>query len=256
VDETVTDVTRSRDGRVGTVTVDRAGAGNSLTADVLADLRAAVEAVAAETTAVVLRTAGDEVFTVGADLDVVGDLSPEEYATFQAAGRRTLDAIEAAPAVVVAAVDGPAVGGGTELVCAVDLAVAAADATFALPEATIGLVPGGGATQRLPRLVGPRTAMAMLTTGDPVSAAAAERAGLVNRVVESDAEGAARDLAASVADNPTTAVAAIKDLVRDAPDVPLDEGLDREAERSTAVYEAGDARERIAEFLGDDGGEP
>jgi enoyl-CoA hydratase len=248
----MTVVNWSRDGAVGIVTIDRPSAGNSVTTDVLAGLREAFDELRDSATAIVLRTAGDDVFSVGADLDTVGDLSAKEYARFQADGHRTLDVIQNSSAVVVAAVDGPAIGGGTEFVCAVDLAVATTDASFALPEATIGLVPGGGATQRLPRLVGRRMAMEMLTTGEGISARSAEAAGLVNQVVTDDATGAAMDMATSVAENPAMAIAEIKSLVRTAMGTDLETGLDREGARSTTVYDSGNARSQIEQFVGND----
>jgi len=130
--------------------------------------------------------------------------------------------------------------------------VAAEDAEFATPEAKLGLVPGGGATQRLPRAVGPNKAKELLTTGEPISAEEAERLGLVNRVVpDGEVEETAQSLAAEVAGNAPLAVRRAKQLVDEGLEMSLEGALSYEQEVTFTLYGTEDASEGIASFVED-----
>lgn len=241
------------DGSIGTVTIDHTKKLNALSTDINDALRDAFdqfEDVGVD--AVVLRTAGDRAFVSGADLSELHGMSRREFIRYQKNARRTNDTIASHPAPVIVAVDGFAYGGGCELVLASDMVVAEEGATFALPEVTLGLVPGGGATQRLPRVVGPNKAKEMLTTGKPIDAAEGRNFGLVNQVVdEGEAADVARELAETVAGNAPLAVREAKRLVNEGLDTPLNAGKSFEQEVTFTLYETHDAREGIEAFAMD-----
>ncbi|WP_348607290.1 enoyl-CoA hydratase/isomerase family protein [Halobaculum rarum] len=195
---------RAADGEYRTVTIDRPEARNALTPDSLDALERAV--VEADEPVVLLRGAGSA-FCAGADLGVVESL--DDPAAFAGHGQRVADAIESADAVVIAAVDGAARGGGVELALACDLRVATPEATFAETGVSFGLFGAWGGTARLPRVVGEGVALDIACSARVVDAEEARRMGLVSRVV-SDPSTVARE----VADNDPEALSAVKRLVR------------------------------------------
>lgn len=240
------------DGRIGTVTIDRPEKLNALTSGINTALREAFEELDGEVDAIVLRSAGDRAFVAGADIEEIHDRTAREFEQFQRNGRETNDTIANHPAIVIAAVRGIAYGGGFELALAADMVVAGEGAEFATPETKLGLVPGGGATQRLPRVVGPNKAKELLTTGEPIPAGEAERQGLVNRVVPDDeVEEAARSLADDVAENAPLAVRRVKQLVDEGLEMSLEGALSYEQEATFTLYGTEDAEEGIASFVED-----
>ncbi len=151
---------------------------------------------------------------------------------------------------VVAAVNGIAFGGGCELTLACDVRIASTAARFGQPEIKLGIIPGWGGTQRLPRLIGRSAAIELLLTGDPIDAARALALGLVSRVVEPDELlGAAIDVARKFAAQAPLALAATKRAVADGLDRPLSEGLDAERREFVGLFATEDAREGITAFL-------
>jgi enoyl-CoA hydratase/carnithine racemase len=151
---------------------------------------------------------------------------------------------------VVAAVNGIAFGGGCELTLACDVRIASSSARFGQPEIKLGIIPGWGGTQRLPRLIGRAAAIQLLFTGDPIDAARALAIGLVSRVVEPDTLlGAARDVASRFAAQSPLALAATKRALADGLDRPLAEGLEAERREFVGLFTSEDAREGITAFL-------
>jgi len=246
-------VTHDVDGDVATVTIDRPDKLNALNADVLRDLEAAFEAVEGEARAVVLRTAGDRAFVAGADITLFDELASQtEFVEFLRLQNRVNDYVAAHSAVVVSAVDGLAFGGGLELVLATDLVVADVDAEFGLPEVKLGFVPGGGGTQRLPRVVGPNKAKEMIVTGNPITAAEGRELGLVNAVVEDgDVAGAARDLVDDAMANAPLAVEEALRLVDEGMDASLDTAMRYEQAVTAYLYTTEDNAEGIRAFTED-----
>ena len=203
---------------------------------------------AGEVRAIVLAGAGDKAFMAGADLDefqrlLDGDGSIEEHVEIS---RRALDRLAALPQPVIAAVQAAALGGGLEVALACDLIVADPGARLGFPEVRLGLMPGAGGTQRLPRRIGIGPARELLLLGRAVDAAEGHRLGLVNRV---SAPGAALDealeLAARLAALPGRAVAAIKRVLA----AELAPGLDREREAFLELFRTADVREGVAAFV-------
>ncbi len=205
---------------VRTVTLDRPECRNALTSAALPDLAAAVET---ELPVVCLRGAGSA-FCAGADLDEVSALDGASAAAFAERGQRTMRAVAESPAAVVAAVDGPARGGGVELALAADVRVATPDATFAEPGVAARLFGAWGGTHRLPRVVGPGAAADLSLTGRTVDAGTALQMGLVSRVVD-DPTAVADEIAAN--DHETVGV--LVERLRDDAPVAERERAEREA---------------------------
>lgn len=151
---------------------------------------------------------------------------------------------------IVAAINGFALGGGLELAMACDIRIASSTAKLGQPEVRLGIIPGWGGTQRLPRLVGRGRALELLLSGDPVEAPRALEMGLVNRVVEPDQlEQAAVEAADRLAQSAPLAIAAIKRAVNRGLALPLDAGLAAELEEFDATFRTADALEGISAFL-------
>jgi len=165
-------------------------------------------------------------------------------------GRRALDAVATCPKPVIAAIHGYALGGGFELAIACDLIVAAESTRLGLPEVTLGLMPGGGGTQRLPRLIGRLRANDLLMTGRSITAAEALEWGLVNRVAPDEGVlDAAVDLAQVIARRAPIAVGMGKRLVQEGLDQPLAVALAHERESTLHLYGTDDAKEGIDAFV-------
>jgi enoyl-CoA hydratase len=208
--------------------LNRPRAANALSTTLLAAVADTLDAAAADDAvrAVVL-TGGATLFSVGADPTAI--VSPPGGEDRLAERTACHARIACFPKPLVAAVCGPAIGGGCELVLAADLVVAGASARFALPETTLGLIPGAGGTQRLVRTIGKPLAMQMILAGTELTAADALRAGLVGEVVADDAcLPRARELAQAIAARPARAVRLAKEAVSQAWELPLAEGLARE----------------------------
>lgn len=213
---------------------------NTLTEEVAAAVSADLEKLGHDTRVVVLRGKGEKAFSAGADLKAIrGDGSPP-------VGIQPLaDLIESLPIPVVAAIHGHCLGGGLEVALACDLRIAQTGAKLALPEVKLGLIPGGGGTQRLPRLVGRGRAAWLMMSGERLTAAEAERWGLVEFVVDDLDEGIEHAAGAIAAQSPNS-VRALKQLLR----VTRNEPNDRlELEVFARCVRSDDGREGVAAFL-------
>ena len=221
---------------------------NALSLAVLARL----EAVAAELTldppGAVVVTGGERIFAAGANIAEFG--GPDEAATIGPAFHRALDAIAAIPRFVIAAVSGYALGGGCELALACDYRIASEKAVFGQPEILLGIIPGGGGTQRLPRLVGPSRAKEMMITGRQVKADEALRIGLADEVVPHDAlTERARSLAADIARGALVSQSLVKRAVDDGLSATLTDGLLLERELFVESFRTQDSRIGVKSFL-------
>lgn len=176
--------------------------------------------------AIVVTGAGDKAFSAGADLKERATLSPDQVRQFLDRIRGTFNLVEVMPQPVIAAINGLAFGGGLEFAMACDLRVAVQSAQLALTETSLGIIPGAGGTQRLPRLVGPGRAKELVFTARRLSATEAEAWGLVNRVVP-DGTGleAALQVAAAIANNAPVALQQAKFAINQGLEVDLTSGL-------------------------------
>jgi enoyl-CoA hydratase len=205
------------DGRVAIVTLNRPHADNAITTDMGARLTEIVETLAVRTAvrAVILTGAGERAFSVGSDLRQRHNMTKEDWLRQRQAFDRTLYAVRELRKPILAAVNGVAYGGGSELAQSTDFILASDNATFGQPEAMIGLSAGGGSPVFLPRLLPPGKALQMLMTGDPISAHEGYRLGMVSEVhPQTELIGAARRVAEKIASNSPTAVQAVKRAVR------------------------------------------
>lgn len=170
---------------VAIVTIDRPKALNALNAATVSDLSKAIAAIGADPSirAVIITGSGEKAFVAGADITEMQAMSASEARAWGRLGQQVFASLEALPQPVIAAVNGFALGGGCELAMACDIRIAAENARFGQPESGLGITPGFGGTQRLPRLVGAGRAKELLFTADIVDAAEALRIGLVNKVV-------------------------------------------------------------------------
>jgi enoyl-CoA hydratase/carnithine racemase len=199
-----------RDG-VGTIRIDRPPM-NAIDLRVMEELHAAArEAGEREDLGAVVLWGGERVFAAGADVKMLAGLGRDEVRTMIASMQEAYDAVEAIPKVVVAAVNGFALGGGCELAMCADLRFAAEDARFGQPEILLGVIPGAGGTQRLPRLVGVSRAKDLVYSGRQVDAEEALRIGLVDAVLPAgDVYAGALEAASGYAKGPRLALAAAK----------------------------------------------
>ncbi len=248
-------VERQPDG-VALVRLDRPKA-NALSAAVLDQLHDAATALQADPPGAVVLWGGRRIFAAGADIVELGasgaggagGASGARGATIGADFARALGALAGIPRATIAALNGYALGGGLELALACDFRVAAEDARFGLPEVLLGVIPGGGGTQRLPRLIGPSRAKELILTGRQVRADEAFRMGLVNRVVApDDVLATALAWGAELAAGPLVAHALAKSAVDRGLEVTLAEGLVMEQEAFEAVVGTEDAARGIASF--------
>lgn len=241
------------DGVVRIFTLHRPAAYNALSSALLRELSAALTTCVADpgVRAVVITGSGTKAFSAGADLGELKGLSAEDAHSVLAAGQQLLQRLEALPVPVVAAVNGLALGGGFELTLACTLMVSAETASFGLPEAGLGLIPGYGGTQRLPRLVGRANAAHLMLTGDRLSAARAYELGLLATapVPPDELQKTALALAHQIAGRSPQAVRAILTALRLGADCPIETGLALESALAALAVASTDAAEGIGAFL-------
>src|SRR3954469_24566534 len=212
-----------RDDGVAVITLNNPKV-NALSQALLAELREAAEDLTADPPGAVVITGGERIFAAGADISEFGDADRARAIT--AGFHAALDAFAAVPRFVIAAVSGYALGGGCELALACDYRIAGERAVFGQPEVLLGIVPGGGGTQRLPRLIGPSRAKEMMITGRQVKAEEALRIGLADEVVAHEAlHERAFALAAEVAKGAVLAAAMVKHAVDAGIDMDIADGL-------------------------------
>jgi enoyl-CoA hydratase len=236
-------------GRVGEIALNRPNALNALNSTMIGEIATAAKAFDAnDAIGAILLTGSEKAFAAGADIKEMASLSfTDAYLGDYASG---MDRIAAVRKPVVAAVAGYCLGGGAELALLSDVIIAADTAKFAQPEITLGIIPGMGATQRLPRAVGKAKAMDMILTGRMIDAAEAERIGLVSRVVAVAELGrTAQSVAETIAAMPLPAVLAAKESVQRAFATPLAEGIRFERRAFQALFATGDQKEGMAAFL-------
>jgi len=197
----------------------------------------------------VLSSAVPGFFAAGADLKYVADLTGQQFADYRDSARAPFERLAACPKPSIAVLDGRALGGGLELALACTLRFASRTARLGLPEVLLGLIPGAGATQRLPRLIGHGRALELLLTGRELHADEAWRIGLVDRLFYRDPVEETLRIATQLARTSAPAMAAIKSCVDVARDLPHERGMAVEGVALLSLFEDGEAREGIAAFL-------
>jgi enoyl-CoA hydratase len=244
-DDVFVTVERRPDG-VALVRLDRPKA-NALSGELLQQLRAIAEELTADPPGAVVVWGGERIFAAGADIVQMENGGPETVSANFAAATGALARL---PRVTIAAINGYALGGGLELALACDLRICADDAKLGLPEILLGVIPGGGGTQRLARLVGVGRAKELVLTGRQVRAEEALAIGLVNRVVpKADLIDEVLRFAATLAAGPRLAQAAAKAAIDEGLETTLEEGLAIEAAQFVAVSRTEDADRGIRSFV-------
>ena len=236
-----------RDDRVAVITLNNPKV-NALSKAVLDELHAVSRELTALRPGAVVVTGGEKIFAAGADISEFG--GPEEGARVAKTIHTAFDTLSAVPAFVIAAISGYALGGGCELALACDYRIGSTKAVLGQPEILLGIIPGGGGTQRLPRVVGASRAKELMITGRQVKADEALRIGLLDEVVEpEELHPRALALAAEIAGGATMAAALVKQAVDTGLSMPLAGGLANEKQLFSDVFKTQDSQRGVKSFL-------
>lgn len=237
--------------RVGVITINRPEKRNALTAQMRREGAQLLDELRADDNirVVVITGAGDKAFIAGADIgEFAGRTSLEQREVMLE--RSLFNALDDFPKPLIAMINGYCLGGGCELALACDLRIASGSAVFAQPEINLGLIPGGGGTQRLTRLIGEGKAMEMILTGEMIDAQTAYQFGLVNMVFPApELEAETIELANRIAEKSPVALRLAKEAVKVAARAPLDEGLRREVDLFALCFSSADKEEGVRAFL-------
>ena len=236
---------------VAIVTVNRPDKRNALNTTVRTEIVSALDQLRNDSAVrvVVFTGAGDKAFIAGADINEFAQRTPLEQRAVMT-GRVLFEEIAEYPKPTIAMINGFALGGGCEVALACDIRIAGRSARLGQPEIKLGLIPGGGGTQRLPRLVGAGRALRLLFSGELIGSDEAERMGLVDLVVDDAAlRERTMDLAGQIASHSPIALQLMKSAVRAALETPLSAGLRYERELFITAFSSEDKREGIAAFL-------
>lgn len=239
------------DDGIAVLTIDRQDKLNALSPQVTEEIGQALLEIESESPRVIIVTgAGERAFVAGADISEMNSMTPLQAKRFTEVGHAAMALLDRSTVPTIAAVNGFALGGGCELALACDIRIAAENALFGFPEVGLGILPGMGGTQRLPRLIGPALAKELIFSARRIDAAEAKEIGLVNRVVgQGEALNAARELAAEISANGPVAVRHAKAAANRSFDVDLISGLEYEADQFALLFATEDAREGMGAFV-------
>ncbi|MBE6055167.1 MAG: short-chain-enoyl-CoA hydratase [Clostridium sartagoforme] len=241
-----------KEGHLAIVTINRPKALNALNSETLKDLDIVLEDLENDNNiySVILTGAGEKAFVAGADISEMKDLSEEEGKNFGLLGNRVFRRLEKLDKPVIAAISGFALGGGCELAMACDIRIASERAKFAQPETGLGITPGFGGTQRLPRLVGEGKAKELIYTCAIIKADEALRIGLVNKVVAlENLMDEAKAMASVIMANGPVAVRLCKDAINRGMQVDIDKAIEIEAEDFGKCFATEDQKEGMTAFM-------
>jgi enoyl-CoA hydratase len=242
----------TRDGHLAIVAINRPSKLNALDAATITELQTAVASLEQDPTvgALILTGAGEKAFVAGADIGMLAEQGVLDGKQNALLGQALTLRIEQSTKPVLAAINGFALGGGLELALACDVRYAADTARLGLPEVSLGIIPGYGGTQRLPRLVGTGAALQLILSGDHITAAEALRIGLVDAVFPAaELLDKVKDLARRMVSRGPTALALAKQAVRRGVHLPMAEGLQLEADLFGMISSTPEMKEGMAAFL-------
>ena len=240
------------DDGIATITFNRPKALNALNAELLGELSSLLDIIAQDEAVrvLILTGAGEKAFVAGADINKLAKCNALQGKCFAAKGQSAISKLQALNIPVIAAVNGYALGGGSEIALACDFIYASEAAMFGLPEITLGIIPGFGGTQRLPRLVGINIAKEMILTGKMISAAEAKEIGMVNKVVAAaELMNEVRKTARSIAQKGKVALRAAKQVINAGIEVDLAAGCRMEIDAFALCMASPDAKEGTTAFL-------
>ncbi|MFY9608650.1 MAG: enoyl-CoA hydratase-related protein [Blastocatellia bacterium] len=238
-------------GRVAILTINRPDKLNALNIATRGDILAAFDQLERddEVRVVVVTGAGEKAFIAGADINEFAGMSAIKQRAVMK-GRRAFDAVEDFPKPVIAMINGFALGGGCELAMACDIRIASTKAKLGQPEIKLGIIPGGGGTQRMAHLIGEGKAMELILTGDMISAEEAKQIGLVNHLfAPEELEAKTMELANRIAELSPVALAMAKASVKNAARMNLREGLDSEVDLFALCFSSEDKEEGVRAFI-------
>lgn len=237
---------------IATITFNRPKAMNAVNRMVLEELDTALDRVREdrEVKVLILTGAGDKAFIAGADITELSQMDVLKGKLFSRKGQKVMSKLEDLPFPVIAAVNGYALGGGTEMALACDFIYACEKANFGLPEITLGLIPGFGGTQRLTRIVGEKAAKELVFTGKTIPASEALNLGIVNKVTaDDDLMDEANKTAGKIASLGRVSLRSAKESVQTASNTDLETGLKFENDAFALCLAGGDAKEGTSAFL-------
>jgi enoyl-CoA hydratase len=240
----------SRIDELALITLDRPEALNALSFGQIHDLSRMIDSIAdSDARALLVTGAGERAFSAGADIKELMGRTLVEQRSGARLGQSVLAKLDHLPMPSIALINGYAFGGGLELALACTFRLAAPTAKLGFPEIKLGLIPGYGGTQRLPRLIGEARATELILTGRTVDADEAERIGLVNRIVDGDLIEAGEEFARQMTEFSLPVLGLARDAIRRAHDLPLHDGLQIEADLSTLAFQTRDAAEGMTAFV-------
>lgn len=237
---------------IALITFNRPKALNALNGALIDELADALDAIAGneDIKVLILTGAGDKSFVAGADISELATFNSLQAKLFSERGQTAIFKIEELSIPVIAAVNGFALGGGSEIALACDFIYASENAKFGLPEITLGIIPGFGGTQRLPRLIGRNAAKELIFTGNMISAAEAQTLGLVNRVCsQEELMDQVRKTAQTIASRGRVSLRAAKQAVNRGMNVDIVTGCHIEVEAFSVCMSSPDAKEGTSAFL-------
>jgi enoyl-CoA hydratase len=237
---------------IATITINRPKALNAMSEETIQEILSTLEDIRKDENikVVVITGAGDRAFSAGADISGMKGRTPLDSKRSSQHGQQMMNEVEDLEKPVIAAINGYALGGGLELAMTCDFRIASENARLGQPEINIGLIPGWGGTQRLPRFVGKGLAKEMIFTGRMIDAKTAEQHGLVNKVVPADQlKSAVEELATELSNKPPVAIKVAKQLINNSTETNLRIGLAHESEAFGILGSTEDFKEGTSAFL-------
>ncbi len=237
---------------IATITISRPDALNAMNKVLVAELKEAMEDCTEndDVGVIVITGSGEKAFVAGADIKAMQKMSGRQALEFSREGQKMTMVIENSPKPVIAVINGFALGGGCEIALACDMRIASENANFSQPEVALGIIPGWGGTQRLPRLIGKGRAIEMIAGGEMIDAEEALRIGLVNHVVpQQELLEKVYTLAKSILNNGPAAVGAALECIHKGFDEHLENGLDIELNAFAELFETDEQREGTTAFI-------
>jgi len=237
---------------IGVIIINRPDAMNAMNSDVVSELSITVSDMIAdkEIGVIIITGSGEKAFVAGADIKAMQQMNAEDALEFGKTGQEMTLVIENSPKPVIAAVNGFALGGGCEISLACHIRVASENAIFGQPEVLLGLIPGWGGTQRLPKIVGTGIANELITTGNQISAQEAHRIGLVNHVVtQTELMDTCKEIGKKILNNGPNAIAKSLNCIYESFDKSIEDGLEFEVKAFANLFSTEEAKEGLSAFV-------
>ena len=237
---------------IGIITINRPDAMNAMNSDVVSELSITISDMIAdkEIGVIIITGSREKAFVAGADIKAMQQMNAEDALEFGKTGQEMTLVIENSPKPVIAAVNGFALGGGCEISLACHIRVASENAIFGQPEVLLGLIPGWGGTQRLPKIVGTGIANELITTGNQISAQEAHRIGLVNHVVtQTELMDICKEIGKKILNNGPNAIAKSLNCIYESFDKSIEDGLEFEVKEFANLFSREETKEGLSAFV-------